>query len=146
MLVLTQRLALASDFVPDFILALSAEERARSRYILKTPDGRDISLNLPRGTILQEGDLLTTDEQNSIVAIAARSEPVMTVTAKESLDLLRAAYHLGNRHVKLEVTTTHLRLSPDSVLKSMLIQLGLEVREEIAPFYPEVGAYGHQSG
>jgi urease accessory protein len=143
MLVLTQRLATASDSVPDLILALSAEERTRSRYLLKTPDGRDISLHLPRGIVLQEGDLLTTDQQNLIVAIAARSESVMTVTAKESLDLLRAAYHLGNRHVKLEVTTVYLRLSPDPVLKSMLIKLGLEVQEEMAPFYPEVGAYGH---
>jgi urease accessory protein len=141
MLLLTQRLIEGNDRVPDLILALTAEERARSRYIFNTPDGRAISLQLPRGTVLQEGDLLTTEDRSSIVAIAARSEPVMTVTAKDSLTLLRAAYHLGNRHVQLEVTTTYLRLSPDPVLKSMLVRLGLDVKEEIAPFYPEVGAY-----
>jgi urease accessory protein len=145
MLVLTKRLVTDADTIPDLILPLSAEERTRSRYRLTAPDGLDISLLLPRGTVLQEGDLLTTDDQNPIVAIAARSEPVITVTAKESLDLLRAAYHLGNRHVKLEVTTTYLRLYPDPVLKSMLIRLGLEVKEEIAPFLPEFGAYGHHS-
>jgi urease accessory protein len=143
MLLLTQRLIEPCDRPPDLILPLTAEERARSRYIFNAPDGRAIGLQLPRGTVLKEGDLLTTDDRSSIVAIAARSESVMTVTAKESLDLLRAAYHLGNRHVQLEVTTTYLRLSSDPVLKSMLIKLGLEVIEEIVPFYPEIGAYGH---
>jgi urease accessory protein len=143
MLLLTQRLIAPCDRLPDLIVALSAEERTRSRYIFNTPEGKAISLQLPRGTVLQEGDLLTTEDRSSIVAIAARSESVMTVTAKESLDLLRAAYHLGNRHVQLEVTTTYLRLSPDPVLKSMLVRLGLEVSEEIVPFSPEIGAYGH---
>jgi urease accessory protein len=73
----------------------------------------------------------------------AKPEPVLTATAQNPLDLLRAAYHLGNRHIPLEIAATHLRLSPDPVLKSMLEHLGMEVREEISPFYPEMGAYGH---
>ena len=67
----------------------------------------------------------------------------MTATAHTSLDLLRAAYHLGNRHVPLEVAIDYLRLAPDSVLKAMLEQLGLNVIEAILPFRPEMGAYGH---
>jgi urease accessory protein len=70
-------------------------------------------------------------------------EPVITVKANTELELIRAAYHLGNRHVPLEITSTYLRLSPDSVLESMLVKMGLEILEEIAPFYPEKGAYGH---
>jgi urease accessory protein len=99
---------------------------------------------LPRGTVLQEGDLLTSEDGKTIVRIVARSEPTILVTATHSLDLLRAAYHLGNRHVPLEITPNYLRLSPDPVLESMLIKLGLVIREEIAPFHPEIGAYhGH---
>jgi urease accessory protein len=67
----------------------------------------------------------------------------MTATAHRSLDLMRAAYHLGNRHVPLEVAIDYLRLAPDSVLKAMLEQLGLHVIEAILPFRPEMGAYGH---
>jgi urease accessory protein len=56
---------------------------------------------------------------------------------------LKAAYHLGNRHVAVEITPTYLRLSPDPVLQTMLEQLGVEIKEEISPFQPEAGAYGH---
>jgi urease accessory protein len=144
MLLLTQHLTSITDVVPDLTLSLTAEERTRSRYRLTTPEGEEIGLHLPRGTVLQEGDLLTSEDGKTIVRIVARSEPTILVTATHSLDLLRAAYHLGNRHVPLEITPNYLRLSPDPVLESMLIKLGLGIREEIAPFYPEIGAYhGH---
>jgi urease accessory protein len=65
------------------------------------------------------------------------------VTASNPLHLLRAAYHLGNRHVPLEVTAEYLRLSPDPVLADLLQQLGLTVRLQTLPFQPETGAYGH---
>jgi urease accessory protein len=144
MLLLTQRLTSITDVVPDLTLSLTAEERTRSRYRLTTPEGEEIGLHLPRGTVLQEGDLLTSEDGKTIVRIVARSEPTILVTATHSLDLLRAAYHLGNRHVPLEITPNYLRLSPDPVLESMLIKLGLVIREEIAPFHPEIGAYhGH---
>jgi urease accessory protein len=67
----------------------------------------------------------------------------LTVTATTSVELLRAAYHLGNRHVALEITSHYLRLSPDPVLQAMLEQLGLQAIAEVAAFQPEVGAYGH---
>lgn len=100
-----------------------------------------VSLHLPRGTILRDGDLLATATGDCLVRIVACREPVMTVKAKTSLDLLRAAYHLGNRHVPVEIAPDYLRLSPDSVLQAMLEQLNLDVIEEIAPFEPERGAY-----
>ncbi len=78
-----------------------------------------------------------------MIRIAAKPEPVLTVTAQKPIDLLRASYHLGNRHVPLEVAPSYLRLSPDPVLQIMLEQLGVKVREEVVPFQPEVGAYGH---
>lgn len=141
---LTQRLS-AKKFSEAAIvdsLALTAEERSRSRHHFKTVSGRSVYLNLPRGTVLQHGDLLVSD-RDRVVSVVAKPEPVLTVTAHTAIDLLRAAYHLGNRHVPLEVTATYLRLAPDPVLQTMLDRLGLHVIEEIAPFSPEVGAYGH---
>ncbi|NJL35741.1 MAG: urease accessory protein UreE [Leptolyngbyaceae cyanobacterium RM2_2_4] len=142
MLNLTQRLPADPTAVAEFTLALTAEERVRSRHYFHT-DEQDFYLNLPRGTVLQDGDLLQTEADGRLVRISAKPEPVMTVMAQSSLDLLRAAYHLGNRHVPLEVTEAYLRFSPDPVLKAMLEQQGLDVSEDIAPLQPESGAYGH---
>lgn len=142
MLTFTQRLNLVETTV-SFSLSLTAEERTRSRHRFETPDGQELYLRLPRGTVLQEGDLLQSEDGETVIKIAAKPEPVLTVTAQKPVDLLRASYHLGNRHVALEVTPGYLRLSPDSVLQAMLEQLGVEVREEIVPFQPETGAYGH---
>jgi urease accessory protein len=125
------------------VVVLSAEERLRSRYRCQTQDGTELLLSLPRGTVLHEGDLLTTETLDWCVQVQAKAEPVLKVEAHSPLDLLRATYHLGNRHVPLEVTSTTLKLSPDPVLKDMLEHLGATVTEAIEPFYPEMGAYHH---
>ncbi|NEQ55300.1 MAG: urease accessory protein UreE [Leptolyngbya sp. SIO3F4] len=150
------------------MLALTAEERTRSRYRYTIdPSGTDINsghidptagavesgatceiyLELPRGTTLQDGDYLVGEAHSQVLKITAKPEPVMTVRALEQAQprvwLLRAAYHLGNRHVALEVGSDYLRLSPDPVLESMLERLEVTVTTETAPFQPESGAYGH---
>jgi urease accessory protein len=126
----------------DLTVYLTAEERTRSRYIINHED-KQILLKLPRGTVLKQGDLLTTEKEEILVEIASKPEPVFTVTALDSLTLLRTAYHLGNRHVPLEITANYLRLAPDPVLKSMLEHLGVNLLEEILPFHPDTGAYSH---
>jgi urease accessory protein len=157
--VLTQRLAHHAqhqpDFQPDLKLSLTAEERTRSRYRCQADSGEEIYLNLPRGTILRGGDCLGSETHSTeqspeqspiqckVVQILAKPEPVLTVRAITPVDLLRSAYHLGNRHGLLEIGPDYLRLSPDPVLETMLHQLGVEVIAEIAPFEPERGAYGH---
>ncbi|MBD2580391.1 urease accessory protein UreE [Oscillatoria sp. FACHB-1406] len=123
-------------------LALTAEERTRTRYRFNTPEGESIVLCLPRGTVLRDRDVLRSPA-GDLLQILAKPEPVLTVTADDPLTLLRAAYHLGNRHVPLEVTATYLRLSPDPVLEAMLVQLGVRAIAEVAPFNPESGAYRH---
>ncbi len=143
MLTLTQRKLANQDASVSFTLALTAEERKRSRHRFEADNGKVVFLRLPRGMVLQDGDILQDETHDVSVRITAKSELVMTVSAHTPLDLLRAAYHLGNRHVPCEITTTHLRLSNDPVLRSMLEQLGLEVKEEFLPFQPETGAYGH---
>ncbi len=140
-MLITQRLRANPDAVVSFTLALTAEERTRSRHRFES-EGRQIFLRLPRGTVLRDGDLLQADD-SSLVRVIAKPESVLNVTAPSPQLLLRAAYHLGNRHVPVEITATYLRLSPDSVLQTMLLQLGMEVQETVLPFQPELGAYGH---
>ncbi|WNZ26215.1 urease accessory protein UreE [Leptolyngbya sp. NK1-12] len=142
MLTLTRRLTPDPTATVQHTLALTAEERTRSRHYFETETGEGVYLHLPRGTVLRHGDLLQSEDQCCLVRVIAKPEPVLVVTAKTPLDLLRAAYHLGNRHVPLEVTETYLRLSPDPVLQSMLEQMGLQVAPAILPFEPESGAYG----
>jgi urease accessory protein len=156
MLTLTTRLPADPTAQVQGVLSLTAAERCRSRHRYPTRTGVMVSLHLPRGTVLQPGDLLASepmpDGSRELIGVEAEAEPVLTVTAAEPLDLLRAAYHLGNRHVPLEVTATYLRLSPDPVLQDLLLHLGLQVVEDVSPFFPEGGAYhtssshGHSHG
>ncbi len=124
-------------------LALIAEDRTRSRHRFITVEGEEINLQLQRGTVLREGDILADENSQAIAIVIAKPEPVVTVTAKNPLEFLRAVYHLGNRHISLEITETYLRLTPDSVLEDMVLQMGLTVTHETQPFQPESGAYHH---
>ncbi|MBW4561319.1 MAG: urease accessory protein UreE [Mojavia pulchra JT2-VF2] len=145
MLTFTQYKPPDPDAVVTLTLPLTAEERTRSRHRFEITDGRVVFLRLPRGTVLQDGDILQDEAHSNLIRITAKPEPVLTVFAQTPLLLMRAAYHLGNRHVPVEITINYLRLSTDSVLRTMLEQLGLEIKEEILPFQPEVGAYGHHA-
>lgn len=141
MLVLTQRLS-AGDRPEsaEFTLLLTAEERGRSRHYFESVEGVPCSLQLTRGTVLRDGDLLVATSGER-VRVVAKPEPVVTVTAPTPLALLRAAYHLGNRHVPLEVAATYLRFSPDPVLQDLVEKMGLYTQLEERPFQPETGAY-----
>ncbi|NJN29445.1 MAG: urease accessory protein UreE [Synechococcales cyanobacterium RM1_1_8] len=147
MLIFTRRLPRsAASIVPDLSLALSAEERSRSRHRFDHPNGSALFFQLPRGTQLHQGDLLQTAAGETTLQIEAKPEPVLTVRADRPLALLQAAYHLGNRHVALEVGLDYLRLQPDPVLANMLQQRGLHLSAETLPFEPETGAYGAAGG
>jgi urease accessory protein len=144
MLTFTQRQPPNTNAIVNITLSLTAEERTRSRHKFILVDGQEVFLRLARGTVLHDSDILTDETESIYMRIIAKPEPVLTVLAEIPL-LLRAAYHLGNRHVPVEINSTYLRLSPDAVLAAMLIQLGLEIKEEILPFQPELGAYGNHS-
>jgi urease accessory protein len=143
MLLLTQRLSDNPELKTLFALSLTAEERTRSRHRFRSDEGEPLELQLPRGTVLRDGDLLCAASGDVWVRVNAKPEPVLTVTATTPLALLKAAYHLGNRHVPLEVAPAYLRLSPDSVLEQLLEKLGVTVVAEVVPFQPELGAYSH---
>lgn len=126
-------------------LELPYDGRTKSRARVTLSDGRELALRLPRGTVLRGGACLLCDD-GSVVRVEAAPESVSTARAATALLLMRAAYHLGNRHVPLELRDDFLRYQHDHVLDDMLRELGLDVRAERAPFEPEAGAYGHHHG
>ena len=127
---------------------LDWDTRQKSRFEATDSQGRRLGVFLPRGSVVRGGDVLVA-EDGSLVVVQAAPQPVLEVRASEPFDLLRAAYHLGNRHVPLELQPEVLRLEPDHVLAQMLRQRGLQVAEAQAAFEPEAGAYaagGHAQG
>ena len=129
----------------QLVLPFDLRQRSRLRVTLKS--GLEAALLLDRGTILRGGDLLETDD-GRVVEILAAPQAVTDVTAKTPQALMCAAYHLGNRHVPLQVGDGWLRLEQDHVLNEMLIGLGMTTINQEAPFEPEAGAYGggHRHG
>lgn len=138
MLYLTEKISVAKQIDDQLILPFNLRQKSRLRVTLVS--GKEAGLFLERGHILRNGNLLTA-ENGEVVQVIAADEPVMDVTADTSYDLMRGAYHLGNRHVPLQISTDYLRLEQDNVLKEMLLGLGLTVNETKAPFEPESGAY-----
>jgi urease accessory protein len=133
--VLTQRAA---------TVELDWDVRQKSRFDANDSAGRALGVFLPRGSVVRGGDVLVA-EDGSLIRVIAAPQPVLRVTACAvhggPADLPRAAYHLGNRHVPLEVKADHLQFEPDPVLADMLRAMHLIVREVQAPFEPEGGAY-----
>jgi urease accessory protein len=121
-------------------LEIDWDVRQKSRFDGVDSTGRALAVFLPRGSVVRGGDVLIA-EDGSLVRIVAAPQAVLLVRAPSPQVLLRAAYHLGNRHVALEVAPDHLKLEPDHVLAQMLRSMGLEVTELRAPFEPEAGAY-----
>jgi urease accessory protein len=130
---------------------LDWDVRQKSRFDATDSSDRRLGVFLSRGSVLRGGDVLVA-EDGSLVRVLAAPQPVLRVTACPAhggpTDLPRAAYHLGNRHVALEVRADHLQIEPDPVLADMLRSMHLIVREVQAPFEPEGGAYagGHGHG
>ena len=121
-------------------LILPFAERSRSRLRAVLDNGEEAGLFLERGSILRHGDLLLSDD-GRVIQVEAAPESVSTVHTDNGLMLARASYHLGNRHVALQIGAGWLRYCHDHVLDDMLRGFGLEVTIELAPFEPEGGAY-----
>jgi urease accessory protein len=131
---------------------LDWDTRQKSRFDATDSAGRTLGVFLPRGQVVRGGDALVA-EDGSIIVVKAAPQPVLVVRHctdhGSPFDLLRAAYHLGNRHVQLELKPDHLKFEPDHVLADMLRGMHLIVSEENAAFEPEAGAYaaeGHGHG
>jgi urease accessory protein len=128
----------------DATVTLTLEQRARSRLRVVLDDGREAGILLERGDSPKAGDRLVS-EAGLVVRVEAAAERVSTVRSPDPLLLARACYHLGNRHVALQIEPGRLRYLRDHVLDDLVRGLGLEVSAEEAPFEPEPGAYGGAS-
>ncbi|MDS4029514.1 MAG: urease accessory protein UreE [Candidatus Contendobacter sp.] len=138
---------LNADLPTQVTLTLPFEQRQKSRLRTRLDSGEEVGLFLPRGTILRHGDRLRATD-GRVVEVRAAPETVSTAHTADSLLLARAAYHLGNRHVALQLGPGWLRYLHDHVLDGMVRELGLAVICEQAPLEPEAGAYdgGHHHG
>jgi len=125
----------------DVNVTLTMGQRTKSRLRVELDDGREAGIFLERGVALKDGDCLIGDE-GLVVRIKAASERVSTILSPDPHLLARACYHLGNRHVALQIEPGRLRYLHDHVLDDMIRGLGLAVIAEDAPFEPEQGAYG----
>jgi urease accessory protein len=130
---------------PDGYLSLPIDSRIKSRLKVMLDDGRNAGLFLPRGHILRGGEHLSS-KCGLVVEVKAAPETVSTVYCEDLLLLTRVAYHLGNRHVPLQVEAGWVRYQHDHVLDEMVEGLGAKVTTEKQPFEPEGGAYGGRSG
>jgi urease accessory protein len=130
-------------------VVLDFDERHRRRVALTGKGGTAFLLDLPRATVLHDGDGLVL-EDGSIVRVVGRAEPLVEIAAASAHDLARLAWHLGNRHTDVQVTGERLRIRRDHVLEEMLARLGAKLTPVEAPFEPERGAYdaghGHDHG
>jgi urease accessory protein len=128
---------------------LDWDVRQKSRFDCTDSQGRHLGVFLPRGTVVRGGDVLVA-EDGSLVKVIAAPQPVLVIThCKEHgtpFDLTRAAYHLGNRHVPIELKPDHLKIEPDHVLADMLRAMHLIVHARDAAFEPEGGAYTSHAG
>lgn len=133
---------LASDSAKSTLtLELTIDQRIRSRLRVSLSNGAEAGLDLPRGEILRGGEQLTNDD-GIVVTVLAAAEPLSVVRTDDPLLKSRICYHLGNRHVPLEINDHYVSYQHDHVLDDMVIGLGGEVTCESLPFEPESGAYG----
>ncbi|HRH72888.1 MAG: urease accessory protein UreE [Zoogloea sp.] len=130
------------DAAPAARLELNFDARTKSRLRTQLVGGEEVGMFLPRGTILRGGDRLQAQD-GRVVEVVSAPEDLLEARCADAFALARVAYHLGNRHVAVQVGEGWLRIQTDHVLKTMLTGLGADVHDLSAPFEPEAGAYAH---
>ena len=130
---------------PADTVLIDFDRRHRRRIQLTTEAGADLLLDLPQAVRLRGGDGLQCDD-GRIVRVEARPEPLLDIHAHGPADLVRIAWHLGNRHLPVQLLGDHIRIRADHVIADMVRGLGGHVRAVDAPFDPEAGAYAGGGG
>jgi urease accessory protein len=126
--------------LPADRITLSYDERHRRRLRFLAETGTEFLLDLPRTTVLREGDGLRL-EDGRVILVAAAEEPLLEITAANPEQLARLAWHIGNRHLPAQIATGRMLIREDSVIEDMLKGLGATLRHVAEPFTPEPGAY-----
>ena len=125
---------------PKTTLTLPLDRRKRSRQRVVLDNGEHAAILLPRGTSLQDDDMLTSTD-GTVIRVKAARESLSRVASRDTLLLARACYHLGNRHMPVKISQYSLLYQSDHVIDSMIHSMGLEVTQVNAPFEPETGAF-----
>ena len=128
----------------DHVL-IDFDRRHRRRIVLTTEAGAELLIDLPQAARLRQGDGLVLDGGGTVL-VQARAEPLLDIHAHDAAGLVRIAWHLGNRHLPVQMIGTHIRIRADHVIAEMVRGLGGQVQEVLAAFDPEAGAYagGHE--
>ncbi|HHZ1853845.1 TPA: urease accessory protein UreE [Escherichia coli] len=143
MLYLTRRVETPAQTTAS--VTLPVDMRVKSRIKVTLNDGRQAGLLLPRGLLLRDSDILSNENGDEFIKVIAADEAVSVVRCADPFMLAKACWHLGNRHVPLQIMPGELRYHHDHVLDDMLRQFGLDVDFAHLPFEPEAGAYASKS-
>ena len=127
-----------------FKLTLSSDERRILRGKRLTDCNQEIILQLPRKRKLDDGDILFTNKPNFYVEIIAKKENLIEISSKSIIELIKIAYHLGNRHVELEIVEDILLTKSDYVIENMLKNFNVDIVNTQKKFCPETGAHSHE--
>ena len=125
-------------------LTLSADERRILRGKRLTDCDKEIILQLPRKGELNDGDILSTNESNFYVEIIAKIENLLEISSNSKIELIKTAYHLGNRHVEVEIKEEILLTKSDYVIENMLKKFNVDIVNTKKKFFPERGAHSHE--
>ena len=125
-------------------LTLSSDERKILRGKRLTDCDQEIILQLPRKDTLNDGDILTTNESNFYVEIIAKTENLIEISSKSKIELIKTAYHLGNRHVEVDIEEDILLTKGDYVIENMLKNFNVDIVNTQKKFFPERGAHSHE--
>ncbi len=123
-------------------ITLDYDRRHRRRHRFTTPTGTEILLDLPDAIHIRNGDAMAL-EDGSCISVRAAHEELLEITAPDAHALTRLAWHLGNRHLAVQILPGSLRILRDHVIGEMILLLGGATSEISAPFDPETGAYHH---
>ena len=125
-------------------LTLSSDERRILRGKKLTDCDQELILQLPREGKLNDGDILATTESNIYVEIIAKTEDLIEISSNSQIELIKTAYHLGNRHVEVEIEEGILLSKSDYVIKNMLLNFKVDIKNTKKKFFPERGAHSHE--
>ena len=125
-------------------LTLSSDQRRIFRGKRKSDCNQELQLQLPREGKLNDGDILRTNQKNLFVQIIAQKENLIEITAKTNLELIKVAYHLGNRHVEIEINEDVLFTKSDYIIEELLKNFDVVFSKVEKKFFPEIGAFHHE--
>ena len=124
-------------------LTMSSDERKILRGKKYSDCNTELLMQLPRDGKIIDGDILRTNQKGLYVIVIAKKESLVKISASSVLDLIKAAYHLGNRHIEIEINNENIFFKEDSVIENLLINLDLKTSKTTKKFYPEIGAFKH---